>query len=110
MAEALRLWVQWSATLVWCRKGRSRWRIPNATSDGRLEAFIVDVVALSPVQQRDLKKAWRYRAPGRTALILQIFGEWRIRGGRLQVELAAVSTCRWKRGYPSLSLTNMLRI
>jgi GTP-binding protein HflX len=45
--------------------------------------------ALSPVQQRNLEKAWNAKVLDRTALILEIFGERaRTREGRLQVELA----------------------
>ncbi|HYM17364.1 MAG TPA: GTPase HflX [Micropepsaceae bacterium] len=44
---------------------------------------------LSPVQQRNLEKAWKTKVLDRTALILEIFGERaRTREGRLQVELA----------------------
>jgi GTP-binding protein HflX len=45
--------------------------------------------ALSPVQQRNLERAWQCKVIDRTALILEIFGERaRTREGRLQVELA----------------------
>ena len=44
---------------------------------------------LSPVQQRNLEKAWGTKVLDRTALILEIFGERaQTREGRLQVELA----------------------
>jgi GTP-binding protein HflX len=44
---------------------------------------------LSPVQQRNLEKAWSTKVLDRTALILEIFGERaQTREGRLQVELA----------------------
>lgn len=44
---------------------------------------------LSPVQQRNLEKAWATKVLDRTALILEIFGERaQTREGRLQVELA----------------------
>jgi len=49
---------------------------------------IVDHV-VSPVQQRNLEKAWNAKVLDRTALILEIFGRRaRTREGRLQVELA----------------------
>ena len=53
----------------------------------------VDVVimdcALTPVQQRNLEKAWQTKVIDRTALILEIFGERaRTKEGVLQVELA----------------------
>jgi GTP-binding protein HflX len=52
------------------------------------EVIIVNA-ALSPVQQRNLEKAWNAKVLDRTALILEIFGERaRTREGRLQVELA----------------------
>ena len=45
--------------------------------------------ALTPVQQRNLERAWKAKVLDRTALILEIFGERaRTREGRLQVELA----------------------
>ena len=52
------------------------------------EVVIVNA-QLSPVQQRNLEKAWKAKVLDRTALILEIFGERaRTREGRLQVELA----------------------
>ena len=52
------------------------------------EVIIVNA-ALSPVQQRNLEKAWASKVLDRTALILEIFGERaQTREGRLQVELA----------------------
>jgi GTP-binding protein HflX len=55
-----------------------------------LEVSVVVVDgALSPVQQRNLEKAWQCKVIDRTALILEIFGaRARTREGRLQVELA----------------------
>ena len=45
--------------------------------------------ALSPVQQRNLERAWNCKVIDRTGLILEIFGaRARTREGRLQVELA----------------------
>ncbi len=53
-----------------------------------IELVIVDG-QLSPVQQRNLERAWRVKVLDRTGLILEIFGERaRTREGRLQVELA----------------------
>ncbi|MDE2463071.1 MAG: GTPase HflX [Alphaproteobacteria bacterium] len=56
----------------------------------RLEPEVVVVNAqLSPVQQRNLERAWQTKVLDRTALILEIFGERaKTREGRLQVELA----------------------
>jgi GTP-binding protein HflX len=52
------------------------------------EVIIVNA-HLSPVQQRNLEKAWNSKVLDRTAVILEIFGERAAtREGRLQVELA----------------------
>ena len=52
---------------------------------------IVDA-ALSPVQQRNLERAWEAKVIDRTGLILEIFGERaRTKEGALQVELAHLS-------------------
>ena len=55
-----------------------------------LEAELVVMdCALSPVQQRNLEKAWNAKVLDRTGLILEIFGQRaRTREGTLQVELA----------------------
>jgi GTP-binding protein HflX len=55
-----------------------------------LEAGLVVMdCALSPVQQRNLEKAWNAKVLDRTGLILEIFGaRARTREGALQVELA----------------------
>jgi GTP-binding protein HflX len=53
-----------------------------------IEVVIVDA-ALSPVQQRNLERAWGCKVIDRTGLILDIFGERAAtREGTLQVELA----------------------
>jgi len=47
---------------------------------------------LSPIQQRNLEKAWNVKVIDRTALILEIFGaRARTHEGKLQVELAALN-------------------
>jgi GTP-binding protein HflX len=52
------------------------------------EVVIVNAT-VSPVQQRNLERAWGVKVLDRTALILEIFGERaQTREGRLQVELA----------------------
>ncbi len=57
----------------------------------RITLTIVDS-PLSPVQQRNLERAWNCKVIDRTGLILEIFGERaRTREGQLQVELAALS-------------------
>ena len=53
-----------------------------------IDVVVVDD-ALTPVQQRNLEKAWRTKVVDRTGLILEIFARRaRTREGRLQVELA----------------------
>jgi len=52
-------------------------------------ALVVMDCAVSPVQQRNLEKAWNAKVVDRTGLILEIFGERaHTREGALQVELA----------------------
>lgn len=52
-------------------------------------SLVVADCSLSPVQQRNLEKAWGCKVIDRTALILEIFGERaRTKEGVLQVELA----------------------
>ena len=56
-----------------------------------IEVAVVDA-ALSPIQQRNLERAWACKVIDRTGLILEIFGaRARTREGKLQVELAALS-------------------
>ncbi len=53
-----------------------------------IELVIVDA-ALTPIQQRNLEKAWNVKVLDRTGLILEIFGDRaQTREGELQVELA----------------------
>jgi len=62
--------------------------IGRDAEDRKPELIIVNA-QLSPVQQRNLEKAWSTKVLDRTALILEIFGERaQTREGRLQVELA----------------------
>ena len=57
-------------------------------AEAEVELVIMDC-ALSPVQQRNLERAWKVKVIDRTGLILEIFGERaQTREGRLQVELA----------------------
>ena len=54
----------------------------------KIKVVVVDH-ALTPVQQRNLEKAWHAKVLDRTGLILEIFGKRaRTREGTLQVELA----------------------
>jgi len=60
----------------------------DAIADNEVTLAVVDA-ALSPVQQRNLERAWGVKVIDRTGLILEIFGERaRTREGSLQVELA----------------------
>ncbi|MCS6931102.1 MAG: GTPase HflX [Acetobacteraceae bacterium] len=62
--------------------------VRQAVADHGVQVAVVDA-ALSPVQQRNLEKAWGCKVIDRTGLILEIFGERaRTREGALQVELA----------------------
>ena len=62
--------------------------IKALVAENTAEIVIVNA-ALTPVQQRNLEKAWSAKVLDRTALILEIFGERaQTREGRLQVELA----------------------
>ncbi len=56
-----------------------------------LDVVVVDD-SLTPVQQRNLERAWKAKVIDRTGLILEIFARRaRTREGRLQVELARLS-------------------
>lgn len=56
--------------------------------DEGIDLVVVDS-AVSPIQQRNLERAWNTKVLDRTGLILEIFGHRaRTREGRLQVELA----------------------
>ncbi len=60
----------------------------HAIEEHQVGLVVVDA-ALSPVQQRNLERAWDCKVIDRTGLILEIFGERaRTREGALQVELA----------------------
>jgi GTP-binding protein HflX len=60
----------------------------GALEAGRVAVCIVDA-SLSPVQQRNLERAWGVKVIDRTGLILDIFGERAAtKEGALQVELA----------------------
>lgn len=62
--------------------------IAGSIKAGEIGLAIVDH-PLTPVQQRNLEKAWNCKVLDRTGLILEIFGERaRTKEGRLQVELA----------------------
>lgn len=55
-------------------------------------SLIIVNASLSPIQQRNLERAWKAKVIDRTGLILEIFGDRaRTKEGRLQVELAALT-------------------
>src|SRR6185437_15593177 len=63
----------------------------RAVADHAIDVVIIDA-PVTPVQQRNLERAWKCKVIDRTGLILEIFGERaRTREGRLQVELAALT-------------------
>jgi GTP-binding protein HflX len=65
--------------------------VHEACEQQGVSVVVVDA-ALSPVQQRNLERAWGAKVIDRTGLILEIFGERaRTKEGSLQVELAHLS-------------------
>ncbi len=59
--------------------------------ESKIDVVVVDD-ALTPVQQRNLERAWNAKVIDRTGLILEIFARRaRTREGRLQVELARLA-------------------
>ena len=63
----------------------------KAIEEAEIGIVIIDA-AVSPVQQRNLERAWKCKVIDRTGLILEIFGaRARTHEGRLQVELAALT-------------------
>ncbi len=66
-------------------------RFEQFVKASEIEVAIIDR-PLSPIQQRNLERAWHCKVIDRTALILEIFGaRARTHEGRLQVELAALT-------------------
>src|ERR1700731_4318520 len=71
-----------------------------------IELVVMDC-ALSPIQQRNLEKAWNTKVLDRTGLILEIFGRRaKTREGALQVELAHLN---YQRGRLVRSWTHLER-
>jgi len=65
--------------------------IGQRCAEGEIDVVVVDD-ALTPIQQRNLERAWKVKVIDRTGLILEIFGRRaRTREGRLQVELARLA-------------------
>lgn len=72
-------------------KPRARRRGHHHRKPNTITLVIVNA-PLSPVQQRNLERAWKAKVIDRTGLILEIFGDRaRTKEGRLQVELAALT-------------------
>jgi GTP-binding protein HflX len=87
-AEVVRVGRPQSSTLL--RRGALD-RFKDLVAAEEIGLAIVDT-RLSPVQQRNLERAWACKVIDRTGLILEIFGERaRTREGSLQVELAALT-------------------
>ena len=102
-AEAVRLPKPRPATLFGLGRVEA---VAEAASAHALDLVIVDGV-LTPVQQRNLERAWGCKVIDRTALILEIFGaRARTKEGRLQVELAAL---RYQRSRLVRSWTHLER-
>ncbi len=81
-------------------------RIKAAVEEQGIGLVVVDD-RLTPVQQRNLEKAWQAKVIDRTGLILEIFGaRARTHEGRLQVELAALD---YQRGRLVRSWTHLER-
>ncbi|MFO1158024.1 MAG: GTPase HflX [Reyranellaceae bacterium] len=103
LAEAVPLRRVTPATLI--GKGVVE-RIREAVEAEEIGLVIVDD-KLTPVQQRNLEKAWQTKVIDRTGLILEIFGaRARTHEGRLQVELAALD---YQRGRLVRSWTHLER-
>ncbi len=65
--------------------------VGKLVAEHEITVTVVDYT-LSPIQQRNLERAWNCKVLDRTGLILEIFGRRaRTREGRLQVELAHLS-------------------
>jgi len=72
--------------------GRGKVEEIAVLADDRDAVVVVVDDALTPVQQRNLEKAWKAKVIDRTGLILEIFARRaRTREGRLQVELARLT-------------------
>jgi len=81
-------------------------RLKDAMAEQDIAVAIVDA-RLTPVQQRNLERAWQCKVIDRTGLILEIFGERaRTHEGVLQVELAALD---YQRGRLVRSWTHLER-
>ena len=87
MADALIAPVSQIRPATYLGKGKVE-EIVGLITGHEIELVVMDC-ALSPIQQRNLEKAWNTKVLDRTGLILEIFGRRaRTREGTLQVELA----------------------
>ena len=87
-AEVINLRAAVPATLFGTGKVRE---IEDLCENLEVSIVVVDD-ALTPVQQRNLEKAWEVKVIDRTGLILEIFARRaRTREGKLQVELARLA-------------------
>jgi GTPase len=87
-AEVVRLRTWRPATLI----GTGGVETLGKTIETLAAAIVVIDAAVSPVQQRNLERAWKCKVIDRTGLILEIFGaRARTHEGSLQVELAALT-------------------
>ncbi len=65
--------------------------IAEEVEESEIGLVVIDG-SLTPIQQRNLERAWKCKVIDRTALILEIFGERAAtREGRMQVELASLT-------------------
>lgn len=72
--------------------GRGKVEEIRQTVEANAAAVVVIDDALTPIQQRNLERAWKAKVVDRTGLILEIFARRaRTREGRLQVELARLA-------------------
>jgi GTP-binding protein HflX len=87
-SEVVRLSALRPATLI--GKGMVE-TLATIIEDQEIGVVVFDA-AVTPVQQRNLERAWKCKVIDRTGLILEIFGaRARTHEGRLQVELAALT-------------------
>ena len=87
IAEALIAPVSQIRPATYLGKGKVE-EIVGLITGHEIELVVMDC-ALSPIQQRNLEKAWNTKVLDRTGLILEIFGRRaKTREGALQVELA----------------------
>ena len=74
------------------RQGSGEEPVDEARAEDAVPPVILVDHPLTPVQQRNLEKAWKAKVIDRTGIILEIFGaRARTREGQLQVELAALT-------------------